>query len=225
MARFTMHKARTDRYNRGLQIRNEKNKSGWSHDYSQPADKDDTIFVKKGETYYMWSLMSGSRGVTHYSRTKPKRSQLTNSDFLSQIYDLEDELDFSGAQSSEDLQAARDEVVLALQNLGEEQQGKFDNLPEGFQQAETGQLLERRAEACSEIADAYDSVDLDDYDEELDQQDLNELRDKVRKELDLDPDDENPRLKELIEEKKQEKLDEWLSDKTGELDDVTWDYE
>jgi hypothetical protein len=41
--------------------------------------------IKAGESYYWWSMMQGSRGVKHYSKTYPKRSQLTNSDFFKPV--------------------------------------------------------------------------------------------------------------------------------------------
>lgn len=39
-----------------------------------------------------------------------------------------------------------------VREFGEEQQGKFDNMPEGLQQGDTGQLLEERASNMEQAA-------------------------------------------------------------------------
>lgn len=227
MPRVKQHKARTDVYNRGACIPDEKTKSGYRVDRSQPRDETDTIFVKKGETYWQWGMMQGGRGVQHYSKTPPRRSQLTNSDFLGQIYDLEDTLDFSQAASPEDLEGIRDEIVQQLRDLGGEQIGKYDNMPDGLQQGDTGQLLEARAEACEAIADEFDQIDLDDY-EELDASELKEINDRIGEELGIEDSDEIERTSEYTfacDEAEKEKLDEWLQEKVTKLESVSWDYE
>lgn len=126
--------------------------------------------VKRGEPYWWWAFMQGGRGgPKHYSRTRPRRSQLTQSDFLAQAYDLEDRLgDCAGV---EDLEAERDDIAQAIRDLGEEQQEKYDNMPEGLQQGPTGELLQGRAESCEQWAEEVESVDcpqdkLDDETEE-----------------------------------------------------------
>lgn len=43
--------------------------------------------IKKGDAYYWWAFRFGP---TIKSKTYPKRSQLTQSSFLSQLYDLQD---------------------------------------------------------------------------------------------------------------------------------------
>lgn len=45
--------------------------------------------IKKGESYYWWKFRFGGKCV---SRTPPKQSQLTQSDFLSQIYKIQDRI-------------------------------------------------------------------------------------------------------------------------------------
>jgi hypothetical protein len=223
MPKVKQHKARTDIYNQGVRIPDEKTKTGYRRDRSKPADEKDTIFVQKGETYYAWGMMVGGRGVQRTSKTPPTRSMLTNSEFLGAIYDLEDNLDTSGT-TPEELQSARDELVSALRDLGEEQQGKYDNMPDGLQQGDTGQLLEGRAQSCEGIADEFDNVDL-----EYDEPDEDELREAAKEDLNFQEDDHTEddiaAVEAKVEALKQENLDEWLEEKRGELTDVSWDYE
>ena len=51
--------------------------------------------IKKGDSYYWWKFRYSSRQL---SKTPPRASQLTQSEFLSQVYDLQDAI---GAWSSE----------------------------------------------------------------------------------------------------------------------------
>jgi hypothetical protein len=227
MPKVRLTKARADIYTTGLRVPDEKTKSGFRVDRSKPADSKDKVWCPKGETYYTWGMMMGGRGVQQRSRTQPKRSQLTNSDFLGQIYDLEDDSGFDAATCPEDLASARDDIAQQLRDLGQEQQDKYDNMPDGLQQGDTGVLLEERAQACEQIADEFDQVDLDDY-EDLDSSEIDEAKDEFRSEKemadDAKVDEKDPRYIEIIEQKNQEKLDEWLEEKKGELENVSWDY-
>jgi hypothetical protein len=53
-----------------------------------------------------------------------------------------------------------------MTDLGEQAQESFDNMPEGLQQGDTGQMLENRAQACHDaaatleaLADEFDALD------------------------------------------------------------------
>jgi hypothetical protein len=48
-----------------------------------------------------------------------------------------------------DLESAADES----ESLGSEQEEKLNNMPEGFQQGSTGELLQARSDACQTVAD------------------------------------------------------------------------
>lgn len=185
--------------------------------------------IKVGDSYYWWGVMVGNRGVRRYSKTKPTRSMLTQSEFLSTIYDLEDGQDWRSADSPEALQSMRDELVENLRQLGEEQSDKQSNLPDNLQYSSTGELLTSRADACDNIADEFDNVVLDDYDNELEDHELDEIADEVREELGLEEDaevDENvPEYVAKVDAKIEEKLQEWISEKVDELEAVSWDYE
>ena len=54
--------------------------------------------IKKGDSYWWWAFMVGGRGgPKHYSKTQPKASQLTQSEYLGSIADIQDELNALGA--------------------------------------------------------------------------------------------------------------------------------
>lgn len=56
------------------------------------------------------------------------------------------------------LQGELDVIAERLREIADDEQSKFDNLPEGLQQAENGQKLETAASALSEAADSAESA-------------------------------------------------------------------
>lgn len=120
--------------------------------------------IKKGESYWHWSFRVGSRFVKRYSKTQPKRSQLTQSAFLSAMYDIEDSLDdevksfLKGENDFEGLASACEDAASQVRDTGEECESSRSNMPEGLQDGETGQLLEQRYDQCNSIADELESA-------------------------------------------------------------------
>lgn len=121
--------------------------------FVKAARKDNPV-AKKGESYYWWKPMVGGRGgAKRYSKERPSRSQTTQSEFLSTLYGIEDG-SMASAQTPEDFNAVAEE----LRDLGQEQQDKYDNMPEGLQQGDTGQMLEERAQNCESWADEIEQA-------------------------------------------------------------------
>lgn len=116
--------------------------------------------IKKGDSYYWWAFMQGGRGgPKHYSKKPPKASQLTQSEFLGGIADLEDEI---GALSADDgLEQSVADIAARIRELGEEQDSKKSNMPDGLQEGATGELLQERADKCGEIADELENITFD----------------------------------------------------------------
>ncbi len=110
--------------------------------------------IAKGDTYWYVKIKTGAYSSRELRQKHPfKRSQLTSSDFLSQLYDWEDSIaDFAGTH--DELQDFAD----TIRQLGEEQRDKYDNMPEGLQQGDTGQMLEQRADACEAAADEIENI-------------------------------------------------------------------
>lgn len=117
------------------------------------------IGVVKGEMYYKWSIKLQRGGLVRRSKTYPRPSQL-NLGFSGQLGDIVQ--DIGAAQDVDDLRS----LAETLRELGSEQQEKYDNMPEGLQQGDTGQLLEERANNCETWADEIEQA-CDTYDSEV----------------------------------------------------------
>ncbi len=134
--------------------------------HKRKARKDYPKFgIKRGDVHYVTSLKTGPKSSLMLRQLKPfSRSQLTTSNYLKQIYDLEDSMcqaiDLSNIEDyKETYESIRDEC-----------QESFDNLTEGLQQGPTGQLLEERISACDEAIAELESIESDyDSSDEADQ--------------------------------------------------------
>ena len=119
--------------------------------------------ILKGEPYFWWKFRYGGKRV---SKTYPKASQLTQSEYLGRIYDLQ-ERDIEG-ETLEDLENLRDEIVQELEEIRDEQQEKLDNMPEGLQQGSTGELLQERYDTVDGVISELESIDFsEDADEDV----------------------------------------------------------
>jgi hypothetical protein len=115
--------------------------------------------IKAGDSYYHWSFRVGSRFAKRFSKTSPKRSQLTQSAFKGALYDIED--DIAELKADDGLGETAQFLAEQIRELGEECQGSLDNMPEGLQQGDTGQMLQERIDACEEAASELESIDVD----------------------------------------------------------------
>jgi hypothetical protein len=112
--------------------------------------------IKKGEPYYWWAFRFGGK---HMSKEPPRRSQTTQSAFYGTLWDIEDDL--SALPADDGLKDALDDIASRLRELGEECQSSLDNMPEGLQQGDTGQLLQERIDGCESAADELENIDCD----------------------------------------------------------------
>lgn len=126
--------------------------------------------IKKGDSYWWWAFMVGGRGgPKHYSLKPPKPSQLTQSEFLGAFLALEEDI---GALVADDgLGDAVSEIAGRYHELGDEQEEKKNNMPDGLQDGDTGNMLEERANKCNEIADELEGLTFDLSEKEKDQSD------------------------------------------------------
>lgn len=121
--------------------------------------------IKRGDGYRWWKFRYGGRRVRCMKPgCAPRPSDLTQSEFLGQLYDMEDALQAAldnfrnGMSDPEDCAGVLNDLAQQLRDLGSECQDKFDNMPEGLQQGDTGQLLENRAQECEGKADELESA-------------------------------------------------------------------
>lgn len=120
--------------------------------------------IKRGEMYYNWRFRFSK--FTNRSKVKPRRSQLTQSGFLSQLYDLEDRVNALSSDSCvSDIRSEVEGLAEEIRTLGEEQIEKRDNMPESLQDSPNGELLQERSDGCEEWADELEGIDFDSAEE------------------------------------------------------------
>jgi len=167
--------------------------------------------IKKGETYYWWKFRYGGK---HMSKTYPKPSQLTQSDYLSQLYDIQDQISECQATSQEDLESFVEEIKETLENLKSETEDKLSNMPDQLQYSPTGELLQERIDALDNVISEFDSIDFTNYEEK----EVDDIKEELKDEN--DEEDYEP-TEEEIEEKKQEYLQEWIDEKINEIQSIS----
>lgn len=188
-------------------------------DRTVPKDKSDKILIKKGEPYYWWQFKNSNPTI---SKTAPKRSQLTRSGYLSQLYDLQDRLGEirSDVSTPDNLESIVSDITSELENLKDECQSSLDNMPEGLQEnSSSGQLLQERIDALDSAVSELESVDID-YDEPSD----DDLRAEAIEDLQLDEEslqDQETEINAAIERIRADKLEEWLDEKCEEISNVS----
>lgn len=169
--------------------------------------------ARVGESYYWWKFRYGGK---HYSKTPPRPSQLTQSEYYGIIRATCEALEDYKPEQTTTIVEARSTLEAAaafireqaeqVQQAGEECQDKLDNMPEGLQEGDTGQLLQERIEACDS---AY--TDMDNVADELESEDPEQWRaDKDEDEDDVLPDidDDFPVEEDDVHQFIQDKIEE-----------------
>lgn len=132
--------------------------------------------IAKGDSYWWWQHFRRAKQV---SKAKPKPSQLEGSAFLSTLMEIGERFDDPQCETPEDLQSLVEDAVGDLNSLSDETQGSFDNMPEGLQQGETGQLLESRVESLSGLIGELEGLDYDVEEEDGETDEKKAARKKV----------------------------------------------
>lgn len=160
--------------------------------------------IKKGDMYYWWKFRFG--GV-HKSLIRPRRSQLTQSGFLGQVYDLEDEI----SETGEIDQSMIDGWVETIEALRDECQEKLDNMPEQLREnSSSGQLLQERVDALEQWTSDLEGIDCEVDEDALREEAEQDCLDKS--EDGEDPDDRKQEIDDSLADKKQERYDEIKSE-------------
>jgi hypothetical protein len=131
--------------------------------------------IKKGQEYWHWKFR---RCEKRRSKTRPKPSQLTRSEYLGTLYGIREELEvaceifdgmFAGANVDSDgtdvdgelsdfeteretLAGAFTNAAEQIRDLGNDAEEKLENLPDNLRDSPTGELLRSRAERCEVLA-------------------------------------------------------------------------
>lgn len=115
------------------------------------------MLVPKGESYYYWTL--GFRGRKRISRTYPNRRQLTQSEHLHRIYDLEDaQCALSQIDDVETLKSEMESFIADVQEYADELQDRLSSMPDQLQDSS---VLNERIEALEYAVNELESIDLD----------------------------------------------------------------
>ena len=142
--------------------------------------------IKKGDKYYWWKFRYGSK---HCSKVCPRPSQLTQSEFLSTIYGLNEQIEDLTIKN--DLKEEIEAITNELDMLKDEQQERLDNMPEHLQESSSsGELLSRRIESVDEMISELEGIDTEiDEEKETDETDedyterINELKEEKLNEI------------------------------------------
>ena len=137
--------------------------------FVKAAQKDNSA-VKKGESYYWWKFRFGGK---HYSKTRPKSSQLTQSAFLGTVYAIVESIEDtepSSFKNGSDMQSFIESTKDDIASLRDETQDSLDNMPEHLQESSSsGELLTERIELLEEWETNIDGID-EPYDETEDEE-------------------------------------------------------
>ncbi|KKN67396.1 hypothetical protein LCGC14_0462600 [marine sediment metagenome] len=162
---------------------------------------------KKGESYYWWKFRFGSK---HYSLTKPRQSQLTQSDFLSQIYGLQETIEDMNIESN--FESDVEEIKSELENLQSGCEEKRDNMPEQLQDAPTGELLQGRYDSIEEMISELDAIDVECDEDSIKEEVTSEFKEDFEKEPKDFSKEEKEKLESAIEEKIEGRKEEILEE-------------
>ena len=122
--------------------------------FVKKARKDNPA-CKAGESYFWWKFRFGGK---QFSKTRPRRSQLTQSGFLSQLYEIEDAL--SGYAWDGDPEAFTQEMSSQLEDLKCECEDSLQNMPEHLQESSSsGELLQERIDGLDEMIQELEAID------------------------------------------------------------------
>lgn len=143
--------------------------------FVQKAAKDNPV-AQKGESYFWWKHRFGPK---RYSKTQPKRSQLTQSYFLATLYDLQDDWRWD---PEGDLAAQVEELQSRIEDMRAEVEESYYNIPDQLREGWSGELLQERMDALDEWHGALDYVDTE-VDDGLDDNARAERIDEIIQEL------------------------------------------
>lgn len=157
--------------------------------FVKKARKDNPV-CKAGESYYWWKFRYGGK---RYSLTRPKASQLTQSEYFGRLHQLQEQIEETDTDGDWDATwSLVEEIKDQLQELADEQQEKADNLPENLRYAPTGELLDERQQACEGAVSEIESIDEWDEDEPVESDFMEECDEcEGTGEVPVEPDDED----------------------------------
>lgn len=197
-------------------------------DRTVPRDGKDLVYIAKGESYYWWQFKNSiSKNI---SKSRPRNSQLTQSNYLSTLYGIQESMeDFSASEASEVAEFI-DDIKGQLEELKDTTEESLNNMPEGLQQGSTGELLQERIDALDSAISELEEIDTD-YEEPEEDDIIEELKDDVEyepteeeemdSEFNIDEKKKELVSEEDIEQHKADKMQEWIDERIEEINGIS----
>jgi hypothetical protein len=136
--------------------------------------------IKKGQEYWWVGMKTGPRSsIKKYFTKPPRASQLTQSSFYQALYSLQEDMADAQPVSVEDVEALVGEWTSSIDEIRDTCQESFDNMPEGLQQGDTGQLLQERIDAMESWSSDLQSVDCTKADDEEESEAVERLMEEI----------------------------------------------
>lgn len=113
--------------------------------------------IKAGDAYYWWQFRYGPK---HKSKTRPRRSQLTQSEYYGTIWEIEDELlEAARTRDPVEIASVAESLRDRVEELQNEIQDKMDSLEQAFPNGcPTSELLQERFDACEQAVQDLDTI-------------------------------------------------------------------
>lgn len=118
--------------------------------------------IHPGEYYYKLEALY-QRTRYRCENCKPERSELTESEYYSWLWDLQDHLEERYDLRSEE---CKDELYSELENMRDELQDKWDNIPESLQYSPNAEMIQERIDSLDDAMNELDNLEYPEKDEE-----------------------------------------------------------
>ena len=134
--------------------------------------------IKVGDEYYRFSQSRFHPLRILCLGCKPTRSQMTSSEFMSTLYDIEDSLAGLSVENMEEAQGCIETMIGELEGLRDETEDKLGNIPDQLQEAPVGELLQGRVDSVEEMINELEDIETD-IDEELSEEEKEERKEEI----------------------------------------------
>ena len=172
--------------------------------------------IPAGSKYYKGEINFGPT-IIRCNDCKLESWEVTTSDYLLRV----GQILYKWQEDYEVNEDTASDISSSLQEIEDDLQERLDNMPEGLQEGDAGQLLQERIDALEDAISELDSIDIDDiksdaYDEyctgvdDVFGEDFDELIEWYNKQNSAHAAEELEELNDLVEEKIIEAIEEAL---------------
>ena len=112
--------------------------------------------IPVGSTYYKGEINFGPT-IVRCSNCKLESWEVTTSDYQLAA----GEIVYRWKENYGEAEDAVDNIISDLQNLADDLEGRLDNMPEGLQEGDIGQLLQERIDTLESVISDLECIDID----------------------------------------------------------------